>query len=133
MQPKSISDAARDNANRDAQANEKYNTSRLSLLQYNNNIENAKIAGIGQANADAISQSGLARAQGIQAGANAFSSALSASAQGFASTANGLRAERVNRENVLIGADSRNISYFLNKIFISFSCLYLLITCVLNI
>ena len=103
-----ISDAARDNANRDAQANEKYNTSRLSLLQYNNNIENAKIAGIGQANADAISQSGLARAQGIQAGANAFSSALSASAQGFASTANGLRAERVNRENVLIGADSRN-------------------------
>lgn len=103
-----ISDAARDNANRDAQANERYNTARLSLLQYNNNIENSKIAGIGQANADAISQSGLARAQGLQAGANAFSSALSASAQGFASTANGLRAERINRENVLIGADSRN-------------------------
>lgn len=103
-----ISEAANENANRDAQANERYNTARLSLLQYNNNIENAKIAGIGQANADAISQSGLARAQGIQAGANAFSSALSASAQGFASTANGLRAERVNRENVLIGADSRN-------------------------
>lgn len=103
-----ISEAANENANRDAQANERYNAARLSLLQYNNNIENAKIAGIGQANADAISQSGLARAQGIQAGANAFSSALSASAQGFASTANGLRAERVNRENVLIGADSRN-------------------------
>ena len=103
-----ISDAANDNANRDAQANERYNTARLSLLQYNNNIENAKIAGIGQANADAISQSGLARAQGIQAGAAAFSSALSASAQGFASTANGLRTERANRENVLIGADSRN-------------------------
>ena len=103
-----ISEAANENANRDAQANERYNTARLSLLQYNNNIENAKIAGIGQANADAISQSGLARAQGLQAGANAFSSALSASAQGFASTANGLRAERINRENVLIGADSRN-------------------------
>ena len=103
-----ISEAANENANRDAQANERYNAARLSLLQYNNNIENAKIAGIGQANADAISQSGLAKAQGIQAGANAFSSALSASAQGFASTANGLRAERVNRENVLIGTDSRN-------------------------
>lgn len=103
-----ISDAANDNANRDAQANERYNTARLSLLQYNNNIENAKIAGIGQANADAISQSGLARAQGIQAGAAAFSSALAASAQGFASTANGLRTERANRENILIGADSRN-------------------------
>ena len=103
-----ISDAANDNANRDAQANERYNTARLLLLQYNNNIENAKIAGIGQANADAISQSGLARAQGIQAGAAAFSSALAASAQGFASTANGLRTERANRENILIGADSRN-------------------------
>ena len=103
-----ISEAANENANRDAQANERYNTARLSLLQYNNNIENSKIVGIGQANADAISQSGLARAQGLQAGANAFSSALSASAQGFASTANGLRAERINRENVLIGADSRN-------------------------
>lgn len=103
-----ISDAANDNANRDAQANEKYNIARLLLLQYNNDIENAKIAGIGQANADAISQSGLARAQGLQAGANAFSSALSASAQGFASTANGIRTERANRENVLIGADSRN-------------------------
>lgn len=103
-----ISEAANDNANRDAQANERYNIARLSLLQYNNDIENAKIAGIGQANADAISQSGLARAQGLQAGANAFSSALSASAQGFASTANGIRTERANRENVLIGADSRN-------------------------
>lgn len=103
-----ISDAANENANRDAQANEKYNIARLSLLQYNNDIENAKIAGIGQANADAISQSGLARAQGLQAGANAFSSALSASAQGFASTANGIRTEQANRENVLIGADSRN-------------------------
>ena len=86
----------------------RYNTARLSLLQYNNDIENAKIAGIGQVNADAIGQSGLARAQGIQAGANAFSSALAASAQGFASTANGLRTEQANRENVLIGADSRN-------------------------
>ncbi len=103
-----ISEAANENANRDAQANERYNTARLSLLQYNNDIENAKIAGIGQANADAINQSGLARAQGIQAGAAAFSSALAASAQGIMSTANGLRNERVNRENILLNTDSRN-------------------------
>ena len=103
-----ISEAANENANRDAQANERYNTARLSLLQYNNNIENAKIAGIGQANADAIGQSGLARAQGIQAGATAFSSALAASAQGVMSTATGLRNERSNRENILLNTDSRN-------------------------
>ena len=103
-----ISEAANENANRDAQANERYNTARLSLLQYNNNIENAKIAGIGQANADAISQSGLARAQGLQAGATAFSSALAASAQGIMSTATGLRNERANRERILLNADTRN-------------------------
>lgn len=103
-----ISEAANENANRDAQANERYNTARLSLLQYNNSIENAKIAGIGQANADAITQSGLAKAQGIQAGAAAFSSALAASAQGVMSTANGLRNERANRERILLNADPRN-------------------------
>lgn len=111
-----ISEAANENANRDAQANERYNTARLSLLQYNNNIENAKIAGIGQANADAISQSGLARAQGIQAGATAFSSALAASAQGVLSTANALRNERANRERILLNADTRNkIDYLVAK------------------
>ena len=111
-----ISEAANENANRDAQANERYNTARLSLLQYNNNIENAKIAGIGQANADAIGQSGLARAQGIQAGATAFSSALAASAQGIMSTATGLRNERENRERILLNADTRNkIDYLVAK------------------
>lgn len=111
-----ISEAANENANRDAQANERYNTARLSLLQYNNDIENSKIAGIGQANADAITQSGLARAQGIQAGASAFSAALAASGQGFASTANGLRTERANRMNVLIGADNRNkVDYLISN------------------
>lgn len=111
-----ISEAANENANRDAQANERYNTARLSLLQYNNNIENAKIAGIGQANADAIGQSGLARAQGIQAGATAFSSALAASAQGVMSTATGLRNERANRENILLNTDTRNkVDYLVAK------------------
>lgn len=111
-----ISEAANENANRDVQANERYNTARLSLLQYNNNIENAKIVGIGQANADAIGQSGLARAQGIQSGATAFSSALAASAQGIMSTATGLRNERANRENILLNTDTRNkVDYLVAK------------------
>ena len=103
-----ITQVANENANRDTQANERYNAARLSLLQYNNDIENQKIAGIGQANADAITQSSIAKAQGLQTGANAFSSALSASTQGFTSVANGLMTERANRENILINADSRN-------------------------
>ena len=103
-----ITQTAQENANRDAQARRDWGNARMSLLQYNNNIENAKIAGIGQARADALTQSSMANAQGMQASISAIGSGLTASAQGFASTANGLRAERINRENVLIGADNRN-------------------------
>lgn len=103
-----ITQTAQANADRDVQARKDFGNQRLSLLQYNNNIENAKIAGMAQARADALTQSSMAHAQGMQASMSAIGSSLTASAQGFASTANGLRAERVNRENVLIGADSRN-------------------------
>lgn len=103
-----ITQTAQANADRDIQARRDFSNQRLSLLQYNNNIENAKIAGMAQAHADALTQSSMAHAQGMQASMSAIGSGLTASAQGFASTANGLRAERVNRENVLIGADSRN-------------------------
>lgn len=103
-----ITQTAQANADRDVQARRDFNNQRLSLLQYNNNIENAKIAGMAQARADALTQSSMANAQGMQASMSAIGSGLTTSAQGFASTANGLRAERINRENVLIGADSRN-------------------------
>ena len=103
-----ITQTAASNADRDAQARRDYANQRLSLLQYNNNIENAKIAGMAQSRADALTQSSMANAQGLQSSVSAIGSGLTAAAQGFASTANGLRAERINRENVLIGADSRN-------------------------
>lgn len=103
-----ITQTAQENANRDVQARRDFNNQRLSLLQYNNNIENAKIAGMAQARTDALTQSSTAHAQGLQSSLSAIGSGLTTSAQGFSSTANGLRAERVNRENILIGADSRN-------------------------
>lgn len=103
-----ITQTAQANADRDAQARRDFTSQRLSLLQYNNSVENAKIAGMAQARADALTQSSMAHAQGMQASMSAIGSGLAASAQGFSSTANGLRAERVNTENALIGADSRN-------------------------
>ena len=103
-----ITQTAQANADRDVQARKDYANQRLSLLQYNNNIENAKITGMAQARADALTQSSMAHAQGLQSSMSAIGSGLTASAQGFSSTANGLREERVNRENILIGADSRN-------------------------
>ena len=108
-----ITQTAQDNADRDVQARKDYANQRLSLLQYNNNIENAKIAGMAQARADALTQSSMAHAQGLQSSMSAIGSGLTASAQGFSSTANGLRIDRVNRENILIGADSRNKTDYL--------------------
>ena len=108
-----ITQTAQANADRDVQARKDYANQRLSLLQYNNNIENAKIAGMAQGRADALTQSAMANAQGMQASMSAIGSGLTASAQGFSSTANGLREERVNRENILIGADSRNKTDYL--------------------
>ena len=108
-----ITQTAQANADRDVQARKDYANQRLSLLQYNNNIENAKIAGMAQSRADALTQSSMAHAQGLQSSMSAIGSGLTASAQGFSSTANGLREERVNRENILIGADSRNKTDYL--------------------
>lgn len=108
-----ITQTAQANADRDVQARKDYANQRLSLLQYNNNIENAKIAGMAQARADALTQSSMANAQGLQSSMSAIGSGLTASAQGFSSTANGLRTDRVNRENILIGADSRNKTDYL--------------------
>ena len=108
-----ITQTAQANADRDVQARKDYANQRLSLLQYNNNIENAKIAGMAQARADALTQSSMAHAQGLQSSMSAIGSGLTASAQGFSSTANGLRTDRVNRENILIGADSRNKTDYL--------------------
>lgn len=108
-----ITQTAQANADRDVQARKDYANQRLSLLQYNNNIENAKIAGMAQARADALTQSSMAHAQGLQSSMSAIGSGLTASAQGFSSTANGLRTDRINRENILIGADSRNKTDYL--------------------
>ena len=108
-----ITQTAQANADRDVQARRDFNNQRLSLLQYNNNIENAKIAGMAQARADALTQSSMAHAQGLQSSMSAIGSGLTASAQGFSSTANGLRTDQVNRENILIGADSRNKTDYL--------------------
>ena len=98
-----ISDAARDNANRDAQANSAYANAYLNALQYNNNIENQKIAGIGQANADAISQNGIANAQAQQTNGNIFGSSIANTGQAFATAFDTNRKDRQDFSNVYMG------------------------------
>ena len=98
-----ITQTAQANADRDVQARKDYANQRLSLLQYNNNIENAKIAGMAQARADALTQSSMAHAQGMQASMSAIGSSLANSGQGFASAFDAARKERTDFTNTYVG------------------------------
>lgn len=111
-----ITQTANENANRDVQARRNYITDRLNLMMHNNSIANSRLAGMAQARADALTQSSMTRSQGLQSGLSSIGTGIANSAQGFASTNNGLRTERINRENVLIGADTSNkIDYLISN------------------
>lgn len=98
-----ITQIAQANADRDVQARKDFANQRLSLLQYNNNIENAKIAGMAQSRADALTQSSTAHAQGMQASMSAIGSGLANSGQGFATSFDTARKERTEFTNTYIG------------------------------
>lgn len=86
-----IQQASTTNAQLDAQANQEYAKSKLALMQYNNDIENSKIAGAAQARADAMTQSSTASATAWQNSMNIVGSALANTGQGFASSYEAVR------------------------------------------
>lgn len=86
-----IQQASVTNAQLDAQANQEYAKSKLALMQYNNDIENSKIAGAAQARADAMTQSSTASATAWQNSMNIVGSALANTGQGFASSYEAVR------------------------------------------
>lgn len=98
-----ITQAANENANRDTQSNSTYANAYLNALQYNNNIENQKIAGIGQASADAISQNGIAYAQAQQTNGNIFGNAIANTGQAFATAFDTNRKDRQGFSDVYMG------------------------------
>ena len=98
-----ITQTAQANADRDVQARKDYANQRLSLLQYNNNIENAKIEGMAQARADALTQSSMAHAQGLQSSMSAIGTSLANAGQGFASAFDTARKERTDFTNTFVG------------------------------
>lgn len=107
-----ITQTAAANADRDVQARRDYGNQRLSLLQYNNNIENSKIAGMAQARADAITQSSLANAGAIQNSATAIGSALTSTGQGFANAYDNARKFKAEAAYSLVGMnDAQQVSY----------------------
>lgn len=105
-----ITQTAQENANRDAQARRDFGAQRMSLLQYNNDIENTKIAGAAQARADAITQSSTAHAQGLQSSMSAIGSALTASGNAFG-RAYEMKIENQNQSDAIMsGLDPKTAS-----------------------
>lgn len=98
-----IQQASAANAQLDAQANQEYAKSRLALMQYNNDIENSKIAGAAQARADAMTQSSTASATAWQNSMNAIGSAIANTGQGFASSYEAIRKSDADFANTYAG------------------------------
>lgn len=98
-----IQQASTTNAQLDAQANQEYAKSKLALMQYNNDIENSKIAGAAQARADAMTQSSTASATAWQNSMNAIGSAIANTGQGFASSYEAVRKSNNDFANTYSG------------------------------
>lgn len=98
-----IQQASVANAQLDAQANQEYVKSKLALMQYNNDIDNAKIAGAAQARADAMTQSSTASAIAWQNSMNAIGSAIANTGQGFASSYEAIRKSDADFANTYAG------------------------------
>jgi hypothetical protein len=98
-----IQQASATNAQLDSQANQEYAKSRLALMQYNNDIENSKIAGAAQARADAMTQSSTASATAWQNSMNAIGSAIANTGQGFASSYEAIRKSNDDFANTYAG------------------------------
>lgn len=101
-----INEAAAKNAELDTQANQQYANAYLNLLQYNNDIENQKLAGIAEAQSNSLINSAGVRASTRQANASAWGNALSQSGLAFGNTISAMAKQRYDRENVLLGADN---------------------------
>lgn len=101
-----IQEASAQNAQLDTQARQAYGNARMSLLQYNNDIENAKIAGRAQSLADSMTQSSMARSNAMVNSASAIGAGITGTAQGFANAyTTNQKAER-DYQNILVGADT---------------------------
>lgn len=104
-----ISQTSQFNAQQDLQANNQYRADRLNLMQYNNDIENQKIAGIAGARAEGGVNSAQVRSQAQSYNASTLGQALIGSAQSFANTMSQQTRDKADIEKVMLGstADSQ--------------------------
>lgn len=101
-----IQEASAQNALLDTKARQAYGNTRMSLLQYNNDIENAKIAGKAQSLADGMTQSSMAQSNAMVNSANAIGAGITGTAQAFANTYSANQKAERDYQNILIGVDT---------------------------
>lgn len=110
-----ITQVSNENANRDTQANQQYANAYLTLLQYNNDIENEKISGKAQAYADSLTQTADTRASLAQANAASLAGALTGSASGFNNTLSAIAKQKSELEMAKLGATPDSLyDYYLS-------------------
>ena len=110
-----ITQVSNENANRDTQANQQYANAYLTLLQYNNDIENEKISGKAQAYADSLTQTAGTRASLAQANAASWAGALTGSASGFNNTLSAMAKQKNELEMAKLGATPDSLyDYYLS-------------------
>lgn len=103
-----IQQASTTTAELQSQANKEYANAKLALMQYDNELDNAKLAGAAQARADAMTQSSTASATAWQNSMNTLGSALAASGQGFANSYTAMNKAKNEYDYVMLGADTAN-------------------------
>ena len=99
-----IQEASYANAQLNSQAMSNYNQLRAQIAMYNNDIENNKIAGIGQAQADALTNSATIRGNALQQGLNALGSGIASAAGGFANAWQANKEYKNNFNNTMLSA-----------------------------
>lgn len=110
-----ITQVSNENANRDTQANQQYANAYLTLLQYNNDIENEKISGKAQAYVDSLTQTAGTRASLAQANAASWAGALTGSASGFSNTLSAMAKQKNELEMAKLGATPDSLyDYYLS-------------------
>lgn len=83
---KQLNTIASENANRDAQSNKDYTSTKLAIAQYNNDINNSKISGQATAESDNMTQTAGLIGQLQQSTSNAWGSATTASLSSVGNT-----------------------------------------------
>lgn len=100
-----ITNVAQANAQLQQDARREFGNARLNLLQYNNDIENSKIAGSAQALADAMTQRASTIGSLWTSSANMLGTAIANSGSAFAKAHDNIRTTNANYQNILVGAD----------------------------